>query len=396
MKAEDASFLARPTAAQAGADGTPLTTSLTLPLTAPPRGHRPTVLAVDDTPANLNLLSQLLGPHYRVQLAVSGFKALELAARKPPDIVVLDVMMPDMDGYEVCRRLKAEPATRDVPVLFLTALNSPEDETRGFAAGAADFVPKPFTPATLLARVRTHLELKAWNDALRDRNAWLQTELDHRLAEVDRLRETTLFVMVALAEFRDSDTGNHVKRTQEYVRVLAQWLVDHDLAPLELTPANIDALAKAAPLHDIGKVAIPDGVLLKPGALTAEEWVVMRTHTTQGADLLARAAHRMGADAGPLLHYGMQIARHHHEKWDGSGYPDGLHGEAIPVAARLMAVADVYDALISRRPYKAPMSHEEALAWIVAHSGTHFDPQLVTALQDVQGQLIDIARQWHD
>jgi putative two-component system response regulator len=357
---------------------------------------RATVLAVDDTPANLTLLSQLLGPHYRVQLAVSGTKALELAQRRPPDIVLLDVMMPDLEGYEVCRRLKADPRTCDVPVIFLTALNGTEDEGRGFAAGGADFVAKPFTPATLLARVRTHLELKAWRDGLAARNAELQRELDARLQEVERLRDTTLFVMVALAEFRDEDTGNHVRRTQEYVRTLATWLVEAGLAPAGLDAAHIDALAKAAPLHDIGKVAIPDGVLLKPGALTAEEWVVMRTHTTQGADLLQRAAQRLGDRAGPMLHYAMQIARSHHEKWDGSGYPEGLAGDDIPVAARLMAVADVYDALISRRPYKEPMSHEAAMAWIEAQSGRHFDPRLVRALQAVQPQLQDIARTWRD
>ena len=370
-------------------------TATSLPLTQPSTS-RPTVLAVDDTPANLSLLSQLLGRQYRVQVAVSGAKALELAARRAPDIVMLDVMMPDMDGYEVCRRLKADARTQDVPVIFLTALNGPEDETRGFEAGGADFVAKPFTPATLLARLQTQLELKAWRDALRDRNAWLQRELAARMSEVDRLHDTTLYVMVALAEFRDEDTGNHIKRTQASVRLLAQWLLDRGLAGGELTPEAIEALAKAAPLHDIGKVAIPDGVLLKPGKLTPEEWVVMRTHTSQGADLLQRAADRMGADAGQWLRYGMQIARHHHEKWDGSGYPDGLAGEAIPLAARLMAVADVYDALISRRPYKEPLGHAEALAWIRGQGGSHFDPTLVRALAEVQPQLVRIAEQWQD
>jgi putative two-component system response regulator len=369
---------------------------VTRPVVAPESQPRPTVLAVDDTPANLSLLSQLLGKAYRVQLAVSGAKALELAQRRAPDIVVLDVMMPGMDGYEVCRRLKADPRTRDVPVIFLTALNSADDETQGFEAGGADFVAKPFTPATLLARVHTQLELKAWRDALRDRNAWLQRELDARMQEVDRLHDTTLFVMVALAEFRDEDTGNHIKRTQEYVRVLATWLVKQGLAPPELDGPNLEALAKAAPLHDIGKVAMPDRVLLKPGPLSDEEWVVMKTHTVQGADLLQRAADRLGERAGPLLRYAMQIARHHHEKWDGSGYPDGLAGEAIPLAARLMAVADVYDALISRRPYKEPMNHDLALASIERGSGSHFDPLLARALRDVQPQLITIARQWHD
>ena len=360
---------------------------------APPRR---TVLAVDDTPANLNLLSQLLGKHYRVQLAVSGAKALELAQRRPPDIIVLDVMMPEMDGYDACRRLKADPRTRDVPVLFLTALSGPDDETRAFEAGGADFIAKPFTPATLLARVRTHLELKAWQDTLRDRNAWLQGELDARLDEVEQLRDTTLFVMVALAEFRDSDTGNHVRRTQEYVRALAQWLVQAGGAPPGFDAAHIDALAKAAPLHDIGKVAIADRILLKPGPLTAEEWAVMKTHTVQGADLLQRAVRRLGDRAGALLNYGIEIARHHHEKWDGSGYPDGLAGEAIPLSARLMAVADVYDALISRRPYKEPMSHAEALDRVELGCGTHFDPALVRALLEVQPRLIAIAEQWQD
>jgi len=358
--------------------------------------ERPTVLAVDDTPANLSLLSQLLGKHYRVQLAVSGAKALELAQRRAPDIIVLDVMMPDLDGYEVCRRLKADPRTRDVPVLFLTALNTPEDETRGFEAGGADFVSKPFTPATLLARVRTHLELKAWSDALRDRNAWLQSELQERLEEVDQLRDTTLFVMVALAEFRDSGTGNHVKRTQEYVRVLAEWLVQQGRAPADLEPRHIDDLARSATLHDIGKVAIPDRILLKPGPLTAEEWDVMKSHSLHGANLLQRAADRLGTRAGPLLRYGMEIARHHHEKWDGRGYPDGLAGEAIPFSARLMAVADVYDALISRRPYKDPMSHAQAMTFIRQGSGAHFDPSVVAALDACEATMISIAEQWHD
>ncbi|MDP2005014.1 MAG: two-component system response regulator [Rubrivivax sp.] len=358
--------------------------------------RRPTVLAVDDTPANLNLLTQLLGQDYRVQIAVSGAKALELARRRPPDIIVLDIMMPAMDGYEVCRQLKADPATRDVPVIFLTALSSAEDETRGFEVGGADFVAKPFTPATLRARVHAQLELKAWRDALHDRNRWLQDELDARLQEVDLLRETTLLVMVSLAEFRDEDTGNHIKRTQEYVRELVQWLQARGHMPPALGPAQIDAMIKAAPLHDIGKIAIPDAVLLKPGPLGAEEWEVMKAHTRHGADLLQRAVDRLGERAGPLLQYGMEIARHHHEKWDGSGYPDGLAGEAIPLSARLMAVADVYDALISRRPYKDAMGHADALAWIEQGAGRHFDPLLVRALQDVQPQLIAIAEQWHD
>ena len=356
---------------------------------------RATVLAVDDTPANLMLLSQVLGVHYRVQLATSGAKAIELAQRRAPDLIVLDVMMPEMDGYATCRRLKADPRTREVPVLFLTALNGSDDETLGFEVGGADFIAKPFTPATLLARVRTHLAAKAYGDVLRDHNGWLQAQLDARLEEVLQLQDTTLFVMITLAEFRDQDTGQHVKRTQEYVRALARWLAALDPA-LGLDEARIEALARSAPLHDIGKVAIPDRILLKPGPLTAEEWVVMKTHTFHGADLLQRAADRLGARAGPLLGYGIEIARHHHERWDGSGYPDGLVGAAIPLSARLLAVADVYDALISERPYKRALSHDQALRHIQAGSGTHFDPVIARALCDIQPVLVDIANQWHD
>ena len=351
---------------------------------------KPTVLVVDDTPANLTLLANLLNKNYRVLLANSGAKALEIAMRSLPDVIVLDVMMPEMDGYEVCRRLKADSRTCDAPVLFLTALSQPADEARGFEAGGADFVQKPFHPQTLLARVATQAQVKAWRDSLKDRNAWLQEELLNRVGEVERLRDTTLFVMISLAEFRDQETGNHVRRTQEYVRTLANWLANEAPRRVALSASQIDQLARSAPLHDIGKVAIPDAVLLKPGPLSAEEWVTMRTHPMHGWELLRRASSRIG-DQGMFLTYAMEIARHHHEKWDGSGYPDGLVGEAIPLSARLMAAADVYDALISRRPYKEPMSHESALDWIRSQSGSHFDPSVIAALEATQDQLQQIA-----
>lgn len=357
---------------------------------------RPTVLVVDDTPANLTLMAQVLNKHYRVQVAPSGAKALEIVRRRAPDLVVLDVMMPELDGHEVCRRLKADPATQHVPVIFLTALTRVEDETAAFEAGGADFVSKPFNPATLLARVRTQVTLKQAEDRLRDRAAMLAGELAERQHEVEALRDATLFVMVGMAEFRDSDTGNHIVRTQEYVRTLATWLAGRPGAPAWLDAATIEALAKAAPLHDIGKVSTPDAVLLKPGKLTAEEWVVMKQHTTAGAALLQRAIDRLGDAAGRLLHFGQQIAHHHHERWDGTGYPDGLAGDAIPLAARLMAVADVYDALISRRPYKDPMPHAEAVALIRAGAGAHFDPTLVEGLAACEQRFIEIAEQWRD
>ncbi|WP_085316534.1 HD domain-containing phosphohydrolase [Derxia lacustris] len=356
-----------------------------------------TILAVDDTPANLSLLAGLLGQRYRVQLAPSGAKALELARRCPPDLVVLDIMMPGMDGYEVCRQLKADARTAEVPVLFLTALSRPEDETRGFEAGGADFVHKPFNATTVLARVRTQLDLKSWRDAMRDRNAWLQDELDARLAEVEKLREAALFTMISFSEFRDQETGNHVRRTREYVRELARWLAANAAdASYRLAPAEIDAVARSAPLHDLGKVAIPDRILLHDGPLAPPDFEVMKTHALRGWEMLGRIQDELGADGVRLLGHARAIARHHHERWDGSGYPDGLAGAAIPLSARLMAVADVYDALISRRPYKQALPAATALTMIEAGSGSHFDPTVVTALVAIRDRLVDIAAQWQD
>jgi len=354
-----------------------------------------TVLVVDDAPTNLNLLASLLNPMYRVKLAPSGSKALAIALKAPPDLILLDVMMPGMDGYEVCRRLKQHESTRHIPVIFLTAMQEPEHEARGFEVGAADFIHKPISPAIVRARVKTHLENKSLHDQLRHRAASLSSELDERMVQLDRLRESTLFVMISFAEFRDENTGNHVKRTQEYVRVLATHLWEQGQCLDVLNPESIKLIAKSAPLHDMGKVAIPDNILLKPGKLTADEFEIMKSHPIHGWEMLRRAAQRMGDDTD-FLSFAMEIARSHHEKWDGSGYPDRLAGHRIPLSARLMAVADVYDALISRRPYKEPMTHEMARAYIVSNAGQHFDPEIVQAFLAQQPRIMDIAKQWQD
>ncbi len=356
---------------------------------------RLTVLVVDDAPANLNLLAGLLNSTYRVKLAPSGPKALELAMRSPPDLVLLDVMMPDMDGYEVCRRLKSDERTRHIPVIFLTAMQEPENEALGFEVGAADFIHKPISPAIVQARVKTHLQNKTFQDMLHSRNAQLSTQLDQRMVQLDRLRESTLYVMISFAEFRDQETGNHVKRTQEYVRVLATHLWEQGRHLDVLNEQTIALIAKSAPLHDLGKVAISDNILLKPGKLTVEEFEVMKRHPIHGWEMLRRAAQRMGDDTD-FLAYAMEIARSHHEKWDGSGYPDKLAGQAIPLSARLMAVADVYDALISRRPYKEPHGHKMAHDFLMQGAGQHFDPEVVQAFVATQDQFQEIARQWQD
>jgi putative two-component system response regulator len=339
---------------------------------------RPTVLVVDDTPANLSLLAGLLRDQYRVQLASSGAKALALAQAEAPDLVLLDVMMPGMDGYEVCRRLKADARLSQVPVLFLTARAGLEDEQHGLALGAVDFIHKPISPPIVAARVRAQLAVKAWHDFLRRQNGQLQTQASERLAEIYQLQDAAIDVMVSLAEFRDENTGNHVRRTSEYVRLLAIDLAGQPGYADQLTPQMIELMSKSAPLHDIGKIAIPDHILLKPGKFEPQEWAIMQTHAQRGYDILSRAGHQMGV-RGQFLEVAMQIAGCHHEKWNGSGYPRGLSGAAIPLAARLMAVADVFDALLARRPYKEPMTSAQAAGLIAAGCGTHFDPAVVAA-----------------
>jgi putative two-component system response regulator len=355
----------------------------------------PTVLIVDDTPANINLLTNLLKDKYRLKVANNGVRALELAASAPPDLVLLDIMMPEMDGFEVCRRLKSIESTRHIPVIFLTAKNATEDEELGFSLGAVDFVHKPISPSLLEARVNTHLTIKTWQDYLLDQNGWLKNQVNQRLTEINHLQDASIFVMVSLAEFRDECTGNHIRRTQEYVKVLARQLATLPGYKTILTEDHIEQLSKSAPLHDIGKIAIPDHILLKPGKLTEDEFAIMKTHSIRGYEMLKQAGTHMG-ERGSFLAIAMDIARHHHEKWNGSGYPDGLSGKAIPLSARLMAVADVYDALRSSRPYKNALSHEQATNFIMQGRNIHFDPDVVDAFFSLSAEISDFANRWPD
>ena len=356
---------------------------------------RSTVLVIDDTPTNLSLLNQLLGAHYRVKLANSGAKGLAIANATPPELILLDIMMPEMDGYTVCQRIKANAKTSGIPVIFLTAKTETTDEEKGFELGAVDFIHKPIAPSIVLARVRTHLQIRIWQTFLEDQSAWLQGEGSRRVNEVLHLQEATIRVMVSLAEFRDECTGNHIRRTQNYVRLLAEYLSTQARDRDFLSAEHIDQIAKASPLHDIGKIAIPDHILLKPGKHTPEEFAIMKTHSAKGESMLTTTRHEIGED-NLMLQFATEIARSHHERWDGSGYPDKLAGENIPLAARLMAVADVYDALRSRRPYKAPFSHAEAVTLILGERGKHFDPALVDAFTALETQFATIAAQLAD
>ncbi|MEX8497269.1 MAG: HD domain-containing phosphohydrolase [Leptothrix ochracea] len=342
-------------------------------------GPRLTILLVDDTPENLAVLGELLAPLYRVKVANSGARALELAIADPqPDLILLDVMMPDMDGYTVLGRLRSQAATTDIPVIFVTAMNATEDEQRGFDLGAVDYITKPIRPPIVQARVKAQLDLKEARDWLHNKNALLEAEVAARMDENRRIQDVSIHALARLAETRDSDTGNHIRRTQAYVRALALHLSDHPRFSWLLTPKNIERLAKSAPLHDIGKVGIPDHILQKPGPLTPSEWVIMKTHARLGAEAI-EMAERDSEQPMEFLMMAKQIAHWHHERWDGQGYPDGLAGDAIPIPARLMALADVFDALISRRVYKEPMSFEKARDIIVSHRGSHFDPDIVDA-----------------
>lgn len=356
-----------------------------------------TVLVVDDTPANLSLMTGLLRDIYKVKAAIDGEKALRIAqSDAPPDLILLDIMMPGMDGYEVCRRLQANPVTRDIPIIFLTAKAGIEDEKMGLELGAVDYITKPISPPIVLARVRNHLALKASADFLRNKADFLEAEVVRRTAEVMAIQDVTIMAMASLAETRDSDTGNHIRRTQHYVKVLAQHLRKHPrFASVLDDDRYIALLFKSAPLHDIGKVGIPDRILLKPGKLTFEEFEIMKTHTTLGRDAIQSAEEHLGMKV-EFLNLAKEIAYGHQEKWDGSGYPQGAAGEAIPVGARLMAVADVYDALISRRVYKEGMPHDKAAAIIVQGRGQHFDPDIVDAFVAVQDQFQAIAQRFAD
>ena len=310
-------------------------------------------------------------------------------------MILLDIMMPVMDGYEVCRRLKADAATRDIPVVFLTAKADVEDEKRGLELGAVDYITKPISPPVVLARVKIHLALKAHADFLRDKSDFLEAEVSKRTREVLAIQDVTILAMATLAETRDLDTGNHIRRTQHYVKALAEKLRTHPRFASVLTDNYIQMLFKSAPLHDIGKVGIPDRILLKPGRLTPEEFEIMKTHTTLGRDAIEHAEIQLGMPV-EFLSTAKEIALSHQEKWDGSGYPQGLAGEAIPLSARLMAVADVYDALISRRVYKNSVPHEQAVAIIQEGRGVHFDPDITDAFVELQETFHAIAARFAD
>jgi len=321
---------------------------------------RPLILAVDDEASNLQLLRQILQDHYRLLFAKDGARALELARQEQPDLVLLDVMMPGMSGYEVCAALKAHPATASVPVIFVTALTETADEVEGFEAGAVDYITKPVSPPVVRARVRTHLSL----------------------VRMEELRASRLEIVQRLglaAEYKDNETGLHVIRMSHFSRILG--------IAAGMTEIEADDLLHAAPMHDVGKIGIPDRILQKPGPLDPDEWKIMQGHVTIGAEIIGEH------DAG-MLALARQIALTHHEKYDGSGYPNGLSGENIPLVGRIVAIADVFDALTSIRPYKKAWTEEDAVNFLREQKGRHFDPQLVDLFADQMPAIREIRLRW--
>ncbi len=340
------------------------------------------VMVVDDTEANIDILVEALGENYDVRVALDGETALEDISREAPDLILLDIMMPGMDGYEVCRHLKNDPAHRDIPIIFLTAMTEEQDEARGLSLGAVDYVTKPFSPDLVKARVFNHLELKRHRDHLQDL-------VDQRTRELSLTQEVTIYSLASLAETRDPETGGHILRTQRYVRALAIQMATRPGFETQLTDDAIRLLYNSAPLHDIGKVGVADAILLKPGDLTKEEFEEMKKHTEYGKRALQVGEEKLGENS--FMKVAQEIAYTHHEKWNGSGYPRGLKGEDIPISGRLMAIADVYDALISKRVYKPAFSHKKAMAYICQDSGSHFDPQLVENLIQIEDEFRQIA-----
>ncbi|PQO97237.1 two-component system response regulator [Massilia phosphatilytica] len=366
----------------------------------PGNKDKPTILIVDDTPDNIMLLSRLLKDRYNTKVANNGSLALQIAQSTPGlDLILLDVMMPGLDGYETCRQLKANPVTADIPVIFLTAKNQVEDEAMGLSLGAVDYIAKPISPPILFARVATQLTLLDARRQLQAHNENLEKLVQDRTAQLALMQEAIIMAMGTLAETRDNAAvtkgDHHIRRTQHYVRALARHLQRHPRFAADLTDENIELLYRSVPLHDIGKVGIPDRILLKPGMLDREEFEVMKLHAVYGRDTIMLVEKHIGGTNGFLM-FAREIAHSHQEKWDGSGYPDRLAGEQIPLSARLMAVADVYDALISRRVYKPAFTHQQALDVMRKGRGTHFDPDVLDAFFEIEGEFAAIAAEFRD
>ena len=342
------------------------------------------IMLVDDVPENLTLLTGMLKEKgHRVRPVPSGKLALKAIEIEPPDLILLDITMPEMDGFEVCRRLKQDVRFRDIPVIFISALTETLDKVKAFGIGGVDYVTKPFQFEEVEARVETHLKLRRYQTHLEELVA-------QQVAEISASQISTIFALSKLAESRDNETGEHMERVQIFCRMLAEKIGQEEPYTRVIDGAFINDIFNASPLHDIGKVGVPDHVLLKPGKLTPAEFDIMKKHSNAGAITLEAVCDIYRKNV--LINMGISIARHHHECWDGTGYPDGLQGEEIPLVARIMAIADVYDALRSKRCYKEAFSRDKSRKIIESGSGTKFDPILVKTFLGLEEQFDSIGR----
>ncbi|MBF0453406.1 MAG: two-component system response regulator [Magnetococcales bacterium] len=350
--------------------------------------HEAKIFVVDDTETNIDVLLETLGEQYDVSVALDGESALEDIPTTKPDLILLDIMMPGIDGYEVCRQLKQDPATRDIPVIFITAKQESEDQTQGFRVGAVDYITKPFSPPVVQARVKTHLNLVRARQQLANQNVILEERVKERTLALDEknqeLEATRLEIIRRLgraAEYKDNETGLHVIRMSHYSKIVA--------LKSGMAEDQAELLLNAAPMHDIGKIGTPDSILLKPGKLSNEEWEIMRQHPGIGAGIIGR-------HESPLLSMARVVALTHHEKWNGGGYPRGLEGDKIPIEGRIVAIADVFDALTTARPYKPEWPVEKALEMIKSEAGTHFDPTLVTVFLTCIDEMLEVRQKWSE
>lgn len=347
------------------------------------------ILIVDDMPENLQVLMETLRERgYKVRPAPNGNLALRGALSYPPDLILLDINMPEMSGYEVCERLKANEKLKAIPVIFVSGMTEMIDKVKAFSTGGVDYITKPFQREEVLARVETHLKLRKIQIQLEKHNYDLEDMVKEKVKEISESQIAAIFAIAKLSESRDGDTGKHLERTQGFCKLLAAGLGKLPGYQSIITPNYIENIYHASPLHDIGKVAIPDIILLKPERLSCNEFEMMKKHTSIGAETLQAVSRRYPRNS--FINMGIAIAKSHHEKWDGGGYPEGLSGPDIPLSARIMAVADVYDALRSKRCYKRPFSHEESCRIILQDSGTHFDPNIVAAFRELHTKFEEI------
>ncbi len=333
---------------------------------------RQTILTVDDTPMNLDILNGILSSQYDIKSAINGQIALKIAKKIKPDIILLDIMMPEMDGYEVCKWLKSDPDTVNIPIIFVTAMLAAEDEQKGFDLGAVDYITKPVNPAIVKVRVKTHL-------ALANQQKTCQKIIELQTNDLYETQKSAIHMLGTAGHYNDTDTGSHIWRMADYSAALARannWTVK-----------DVKALTLAATMHDTGKIGIPDEILKAPRKLTDEEWVIMKTHTSIGYNILNKSPLE-------LFQMAAEISLAHHEKWDGNGYPNGLSGEDIPESARIVAIADVFDALTMKRPYKEAWSIEKAFSVILDGSGNHFDPKLIQLFFGIKDEIIAIKEGW--